>query len=348
MPNEIERVHYFDYQFLTAQDFTAEQNYHKKMREFQNKYTYAPGVLDGLTVQKHASKNALIIQPGMALDAEGQAIIVSAAIEYEPSGRPDAIYLQLSTRDILDDQARVIRKAEGPKILPGPPEPAGAIQLAKITWNQQGNIIDCDDSVRPQAGPRGLRQIEGPLRIGPPGRPRAEISGVRLYVDGDLGIEGSLALTGEVYGATGNVFDNYASRSRSDVAENYVSEMALQPGDVVSLHPEKDQIVPSQVANDPLVIGVVSTAPGLTLGAPRGHVFPVALCGRVPCKVVTENGPIRRGDLLTSSSTPGSAMKAQPLLLGDQAVFRPGTIIGKALAAWSDGQGRIEMFVLLR
>jgi hypothetical protein len=37
---------------------------------------------------------------------------------------------------------------------------------------------------------------------------------------------------------------------------------------------------------------------------------PIALAGRVPCKVSTENGPIKAGDLLTTSSTPGHAMKA--------------------------------------
>ncbi len=66
-----------------------------------------------------------------------------------------------------------------------------------------------------------------------------------------------------------------------------------------------------------LVIGIISTAPGTLLNSnakdTRERLFPVALCGRVPCKVTDENGPIRRGDLLTASSTPGYAMKAKPI-----------------------------------
>jgi hypothetical protein len=47
----------------------------------------------------------------------------------------------------------------------------------------------------------------------------------------------------------------------------------------------------------------------------------VALSGRVPVKVSLENGEIKKGDYLTSSSTPGVAMKA----------LRPGPVVGKAL-----------------
>jgi hypothetical protein len=51
-----------------------------------------------------------------------------------------------------------------------------------------------------------------------------------------------------------------------------------------------------------------SSRPGLLLNSTPDDVeddtmFPVALCGRVPCKAVDENGPIKRGDLLTTSST---------------------------------------------
>jgi hypothetical protein len=76
--------------------------------------------------------------------------------------------------------------------------------------------------------------------------------------------------------------------------------------------------------------------------------YPVALCGRVPCKVTDENGPIERGDLLTTSSTPGHAMKATPVRVGGIDVFRPGTVIGKALERHKSGKGMIEVFVALR
>ena len=64
--------------------------------------------------------------------------------------------------------------------------------------------------------------------------------------------------------------------------------------------------------------------------------MPVALNGLVPVKVNTENGAIARGDLLTSSSTPGVAMKATGA----------GMVIGQAIAPYDgSGEGKIMMFV---
>ena len=69
------------------------------------------------------------------------------------------------------------------------------------------------------------------------------------------------------------------------------------------------------VRKDHTVLGVISTKPGLTLGGEdlvgkSGIPVFLALAGRVPVMVSDENGPIRPGDLLTTSSTPGVAMKA--------------------------------------
>ena len=58
---------------------------------------------------------------------------------------------------------------------------------------------------------------------------------------------------------------------------------------------------------------------------------PLALSGRVPCKVTGANGPIRAGDMLTASWIPGRAMKAT----------EPGPVVGTALEDWSAGEGTI-------
>ena len=67
----------------------------------------------------------------------------------------------------------------------------------------------------------------------------------------------------------------------------------------------------------------------------------LALVGRVAVKVSAENGPIRPGDLLVASSTPGHAICAQ-------SSPEPGTILGKALDDLESGKGIIEMLVMLR
>jgi hypothetical protein len=61
----------------------------------------------------------------------------------------------------------------------------------------------------------------------------------------------------------------------------------------------------------------------------------------VPVKATAENGPIRPGDLLTSASMAGRAMRA-----GEDPP--PGTVIGKALEPLADGSGVIKMLVMLQ
>lgn len=66
---------------------------------------------------------------------------------------------------------------------------------------------------------------------------------------------------------------------------------------------------------------------------------PMAMIGIVPTRVSTENGPIRRGDLLVSASTPGYAMK------GTDRNRMMGAVIGKALAPLETGSGVIEVLI---
>ncbi|MGV8174348.1 MAG: hypothetical protein ACP5OU_01450 [Methanothrix sp.] len=149
------------------------------------------------------------------------------------------------------------------------------------------------------------------------------------------------------------IFSGTLNGKRQDIAENYVSDSKLDPGDVVCVQADENKIALSQAPNDPKVIGVVSTNPGVLLNSDMDlegtdqSLNPIALSGRVPCKVTDEGGPIKRGDLLASSSTPGHAMKAKPVRVGDQEIFRQGTIIGKALEPLESGKGLIDIFVFM-
>jgi hypothetical protein len=60
----------------------------------------------------------------------------------------------------------------------------------------------------------------------------------------------------------------------------------------------------------------------------------------IPTKVCVENGAIKRGDLLVTSSKPGHAMKA------DVDKVKPGQIIGKALENY-DGNSNNVIKVLV-
>jgi hypothetical protein len=132
----------------------------------------------------------------------------------------------------------------------------------------------------------------------------------------------------------------------ADVAERLNPSELLQPGDVVELDPtQPDHYRLARTPNSTLVAGVISTNPGVVMNntdLPGSDQQPMlALAGKVPVKVSAENGPIKIGDLLVSSTTPGFAMKAGP---------NPGvgTVIGKAAQALESGQDIILMLVMLR
>ncbi len=131
-----------------------------------------------------------------------------------------------------------------------------------------------------------------------------------------------------------------------DIAENG----QLLPGTVVSIDPEKaGQLRIAQHAYDKKVAGIISGAgdiqPGMVMGQ-EGTIasgqHPVALTGRVYCRVDADYGAIRPGDLLTTSDTPGHAMRASD---NNKA---QGAIIGKAMTALEEGQGLVLVLVSLQ
>jgi hypothetical protein len=96
------------------------------------------------------------------------------------------------------------------------------------------------------------------------------------------------------------------------------------------------------------VVGVVSGAgefkPSLILDKRKTDRKrqPLALLGKTYCKVDASASAIEIGDLLTTSSTPGHAMKAEEC----RRAF--GAILGKALTPLRHGLGLIPILVALQ
>jgi len=136
----------------------------------------------------------------------------------------------------------------------------------------------------------------------------------------------------------------------ADLAEPFRSAVGeLDPGTVVVLNEALEGAVhPCTETYDRKVVGVVSGAggvnPGLVLGQEDlvdGDVR-IAMVGQVEVRCSAENGPIRPGDLLTTSSVAGHAMRASD---SDRAF---GAVIGKALGSLDEGQGLVRVVVNLQ
>lgn len=151
---------------------------------------------------------------------------------------------------------------------------------------------------------------------------------------------------------SGNVFANSYSTGGADFAEAVSVEKAqrnYEPGDVLVIDASGDRKVAlSQSPYSTLVAGIYSTKPGivaspaLRLEERPGSQVPVAVVGIVPCKVTAANGPIRRGDLLVSSSELGYAMK------GTDRSRMIGAVVGKAMQPLETGKGTIEVLITLQ
>jgi hypothetical protein len=127
------------------------------------------------------------------------------------------------------------------------------------------------------------------------------------------------------------------------------TKSTFEAGDIIVIDPENPgHFVKSSTPYSPLVAGVYSTKPGYVgrrqTTDPRfaKSEIPMAMVGIVPTKVTAENGPIKVGDLLVTSSTPGYAMHGT-----DRAAIT-GAIVGKALGSLQSGSGVIEVLVSLQ
>jgi hypothetical protein len=96
------------------------------------------------------------------------------------------------------------------------------------------------------------------------------------------------------------------------------------------------------------VAGIVSGAKGVRPGIQMKQEGllengqNVALSGRVYVRADASTGPIRPGDLLTTASLPGYAMKVTDPSRAQ------GAILGKAMTALQDGQGLVLTLVTLQ
>lgn len=138
----------------------------------------------------------------------------------------------------------------------------------------------------------------------------------------------------------------------ADVAEYFDVEGSIhsyEPGDVLVISEHHDRKVEkSSSAYSTLVAGVYATKPGILLTEKNAQedqskMAPMGVIGVIPTKVCMEGGPIKRGDLIVTSSIPGVAMKA------DLEKVKVGQVIGKALQPYDNTSvGVIKVLVSIK
>jgi hypothetical protein len=166
---------------------------------------------------------------------------------------------------------------------------------------------------------------------------------------GGAGAEADL----RIFGADGQVkihLDGNTGDIRllgADCAEEFdVDSDAAEPGSVLTIG-AGGRLRPCTDAYDRRVAGVVSGAgrlqPGIVLDSHRSeNRLPVALTGKVYCKVDAGYDAVEVGDLLTTSGTLGHAMKAAD----PSRAF--GATLGKAMQPLHTGIGLVPILVALQ
>lgn len=92
----------------------------------------------------------------------------------------------------------------------------------------------------------------------------------------------------------------------ADLAEKYDADAVYDPGTVVVFGGVRE-ITVTTIEEDTRVAGVISTNPAYLMNV-ESEGLAVALRGKVPCKVI---GPVKKGDILVSSSVLGHAMASR-------------------------------------
>jgi hypothetical protein len=158
------RMNYFDRQFLRAQDFTDEQDYHIDRRRRHNKFFHSAGVADlpdGLKVVQQ-SGDRVTVQPGWAVDEEGREMVVLVAqdltITRTGAGFVE-IYISYPEPDPFSDESTdpgttgFTRVHEQAAIVRVPSDaetqPPKSLWLATVNVDGSGNIIGIADRRQP-------------------------------------------------------------------------------------------------------------------------------------------------------------------------------------------------------
>lgn len=235
-----------------------------------------------------------------------------------------------------------------------PSRPFAVVQLGPATFqvSERGSAVTCCDGFQfQQVGGNShmINEENGFMALWTNATQRMTITNVGRVGIGTTTPATPLDVVGNIH-STGSISaDGAITAKYADLAEWVASDEALEPAAVVVIAPDSDDhVAPSRGSYATSVAGVVSPNPGIVLGREAKEKWTIATTGRVKVRATTQNGPIRRGDLLVTSDATGTAMRSEPIRINGRTFHQPGTIIGKALEPLEHGTGEILVLLSLQ
>lgn len=173
----------------------------------------------------------------------------------------------------------------------------------------------------------------------------ASVSSSMSVSNGTLSIAGNIVPTTDSVYNVGDpsyrfnrLYGTTMSALYADLAELYISDAPYSYGTVVVFGGKNEITVSDQYA-DSRVAGIISKNPAYLMNDQKTGI-PVALSGKVPCKVV---GNVTKGDILVNSEFSGVARA-----LRTNADWVPGCVIGKSMEDNTDSGIREVMVAVGR
>ncbi|MEM9139544.1 MAG: hypothetical protein AAGB15_06900, partial [Pseudomonadota bacterium] len=203
----------------------------------------------------------------------------------------------------------------------------------RMTQAEAGALV----SNPPRNGAAGMTFIRGLLTV----------DGVLTTFDSSKDVAESFPLADGAEGAPGAVMVIGPDGALSECTHQYDRRVLgivsgagdLEPGLVLGGALARPDLRLEDDGEDPMEDGSDETGEGPE-GAEERRQAAISLAGTVYCQADARFGAIEPGDLLTTSATPGHAMKA---IHPNEAT---GAILGKALDPLESGQGLIRVLVM--
>ena len=240
----------------------------------------------------------------------------------EATASPEAL-ARFSPGDFVPTDRIIRLTADAGEIIVGGPNRPGTIRLLNGSLAETVTIDAFYSNLR-----MGGNGTDGDILLYASNGDRNNNGAATIHLDGEAG---------DILLRNGDCAEDFEVESPNTVQAGSVLRIA----DNGRLH-VADQPYDRRVAG--IISGAGDTRPGIVLARDpqRRDRVPVALAGRVNCWVDASYGSVATGDLLTTSATPGHAMRA-----GDP-LRAFGSVIGKALKPLSTGTGLVPVLVSLQ